>query len=53
MIYTGMRIGELYKTKKENVHLDEHYMIGGEKTAAGIDREIPISTTIINVVERF
>jgi len=53
MSYTGMRIGELFKVEKQNIHIDERYMIGGEKSAAGIDREIPISKTIINIVKHF
>lgn len=53
MVYTGMRIGELFGIEKENVHLSDHYMIGGEKTAAGRDREIPISSLIAPIVEYF
>ena len=40
MIYTGMRIGELFGLKTENVY--ETYVIGGEKTEAGRNRIIPI-----------
>lgn len=40
MIYTGMRIGELFRLRTENVH--ETYVIGGEKTEAGRNRIIPI-----------
>ena len=40
LIYTGMRIGELFNLKKENYH--ETYVIGGEKTEAGRNRVIPI-----------
>ena len=40
MIYTGMRIGELFGLRTENVH--ETYVIGGEKTKAGRNRIIPI-----------
>lgn len=53
MIYTGMRIGELYKIKKSDIHLKKRYMIGGEKSEAGIDREIPISKSIIKVLTDF
>jgi integrase len=42
MIYSGMRISELMTMRKKNVNLEIGYMIGGEKTAAGIDRLIPI-----------
>lgn len=40
LIYTGMRIGELFTLQKENVY--EAYVIGGEKTEAGRNRIIPI-----------
>lgn len=42
MCYAGLRYGELAKLPLENIHLDQDYMIGGIKTEAGIDREIPI-----------
>jgi integrase len=53
MIYTGMRFGELAKIEKENIHLPEKYMIGGIKTKAGIDREIPLCDKIIPIVSVF
>ena len=40
LIYTGMRIGELFSLKLDDYH--ETYVIGGEKTKAGKDRVIPI-----------
>ena len=40
LIYTGMRIGELFRLRTENVY--ETYVIGGEKTEAGRNRIIPI-----------
>ena len=40
LIYTGMRIGELFGLRAENVY--ETYVIGGEKTEAGRNRIIPI-----------
>ena len=40
LIYTGMRIGELFSLPLENYH--ETYVIGGEKTEAGRNRIIPI-----------
>ena len=43
LIYSGMRIEELFSIRTENVHLNERYMIGGEKTKAGIDRIIPMN----------
>lgn len=32
MLYSGMRSGEIRTIKKENIFLDENYMIGGELT---------------------
>lgn len=40
LIYTGMRIGELFSLPIEDYH--ETYVIGGEKTEAGRNRVIPI-----------
>lgn len=40
LIYTGMRIGELFSLTVENCH--GSYVIGGEKTEAGRNRVIPI-----------
>lgn len=46
MCYSGMRLGELMTLEIKNVHLDEGYMIGGIKTDAGTDRQIPINSRI-------
>lgn len=40
LIYTGMRIGELFSMPCDGYH--ENYLIGGEKTEAGRNRIIPI-----------
>lgn len=40
LIYTGMRIGELFSLPLKDYH--ETYVIGGEKTEAGRNRIIPI-----------
>lgn len=40
MIYTGMRIGELFDLTVNDWH--ETYVVGGEKTEAGRNRTIPI-----------
>ena len=40
LIYTGMRIGELFNLPLADYH--ETYVIGGEKTEAGRNRVIPI-----------
>lgn len=52
-IFTGMRPGELLEIKKINVHLDEKYLIGGIKTAAGINRTIPLHEFIIPYIKLF
>lgn len=46
MCYAGLRLGELMTMRIGNVHLDENYMIGGIKSDAGIDRQIPINSRI-------
>lgn len=50
MCYAGLRYGELAQIPLENIHLDQDYMIGGIKTEAGIDREIPIHRYIKPVI---
>lgn len=47
LIYTGMRLNELLTARRENVHADEEYLIGGEKTEAGRDRVIPLHPDIM------
>lgn len=51
MIYTGMRFGELAKLTKDSVCLDQRYIIGGIKTDAGTDRQIPIANKIYPIVK--
>lgn len=46
MIYTGLRIGELLKLTAADVHLSEGYLVGGEKTAAGKNRVVPLPPMI-------
>lgn len=53
LLYTGLRINELLRIKKEDVHLDQRYMIGGIKTKAGINRVIPIHDNIFDLVEKY
>lgn len=52
-IYTGTRKNELANIRIEDVHLKEQYMIGGEKTAAGKNRIIPIADCILPLVRHF
>lgn len=52
LLYTGMRISELLEIQKENIHLEERYMIGGLKTEAGKNRTIPLHKRIIPLIEK-
>ena len=52
MCYAGLRYGEVSTILLENIHLDENYMIGGIKSEAGINREIPIHDKIHPIVAR-
>lgn len=47
LVYTGMRLNELLTARRENVHADEGYLTGGEKTEAGRDRVIPLHPDIM------
>lgn len=51
LLYTGMRINELFNLKKENVFLEERYLIAGSKTQAGKNRIIPICEKIVQIIE--
>ena len=51
--YCGARPNEIIKIKKEQVHLEEHYMIGGSKTRAGKNRVIPIHDKTLEFVKYF
>ena len=51
LLYTGMRITELFDIQLKNVNIDERYMIGGKKTENGIDRIIPIHDDIYETVK--
>lgn len=52
LLYTGMRITELLDIKRENVFLNERYMIGGTKTTAGRNRIIPIHDEIFDLIKK-
>ena len=47
LCYTGLRPSELLKIKTANVNLQEKFMRGGMKTAAGKNRVIPIADKIL------
>ena len=51
LIYTGFRINELLHLQREDVHLQEGYVIGGEKTDAGRDRIVPIHPDVMPIFE--
>lgn len=51
LLYTGMRINELFNLKKEKVFLEERYLISGSKTASGKNRVIPICEKIVPIIE--
>lgn len=50
LLYTGMRIDELLSMRRENVFLDQGYMIGGEKTKTGRNRIIPILEPVREII---
>lgn len=49
--YSGWRPQEMGLLKIENINLKDRTMIGGMKTAAGINRIVPIHTKILKLVE--
>lgn len=49
-IFTGMRPIEFLICKKENIHLQERYMVAGAKTESGKNRIIPIHKDIVNLL---
>lgn len=52
LLYTGMRITELFDIELKDVNIEERYMIGGKKTENGIDRIIPFHDDIFPIIER-
>lgn len=52
LCYTGLRPAELLEIKKENVFLEEGYLIGGKKTEAGKNRVIPLHPAIRPIIEK-
>lgn len=53
LLYTGMRAGEIRTIRKENIFLNENYMIGGIKTEAGKNRIIPIHENIKDLIKLY
>ena len=52
LIYTGLRINELLELKKENVFLEDRYIIAGSKTEAGKDRLIPLHKDLTPLIKK-
>lgn len=52
-LYTGMRLGELLKCKRDDVNIDGRVIIGGSKTKAGKERRIPIIEKCLPLVQYF
>lgn len=53
LLYTGCRADEMLSVYTDNIFLDDNYFIGGLKTAAGINREIPIHPAIKHLFEKY
>ena len=52
LMYSGMRIGELLAMTADTIYLDKHYMVGGSKSEAGIDRVIPIHDAVLPLIKK-
>lgn len=51
LIYTGLRIGEFWNIKKEDVHLEERwFQVTESKTESGV-REVPIAEKIVPFIQ--
>ena len=51
LIYTGLRIGEMYNLKKTDISLSDHvFQVTEAKTQAGV-REVPIADKIAQIVK--
>jgi len=53
LLYSGTRADELLSVYTDNVFLDDNYFIGGLKTEAGINREIPIHPAVKHLWEKY
>ena len=51
LLYTGYRIDEMLSLRRENVDLEKGILKGGNKTAAGKNKIIPIHSKILPIVE--
>ncbi len=53
LIYTGLRINELFELKKEDIDIQNRLFVGGFKTEAGTNRIVPINKKIVPFIEYF
>lgn len=53
LIYTGFRIDELLSVETDNVHIDEGYIVGGEKSEAGRNRIVPINDKVLPFIQEW
>ena len=53
LLYSGMRADELLSVFTDNIFLDDNYLIGGLKTEAGINREVPIHPAVKHLYEKY
>lgn len=51
MLYTGCRLSEMLTMRCENVDLEQGFMSGGVKSAAGKNRMIPIHEKLLPIVK--
>lgn len=52
-LYTGCRLDEILSLYTKNICLSKDYMIGGIKTKAGMDREIPIHPVVKPIISKY
>ena len=53
LLYCGCRADELLSVYTDNIFLEDNYFIGGLKTDAGINREIPIHPAVKHLFEKY
>ncbi len=53
LLYSGCRADELLSVYTDNIFLDSDYFVGGLKTEAGINREIPIHPAVKHLWEKY
>lgn len=51
--YTGMRPGEVLNIKTSDINMKEHYLVGGSKTKAGINRVVPLCDKAYRIIEKY